>query len=162
MAGKDVTVFMISQLRQKLDAIKFGEKYRRTGGKSLDFYTHQVPWLAQINKLTNEHRKQKRVYGVKIRVNFKRNKTAVPFREATFNILFNYGMDDLLSCAEYLSPEELGALYSGSRMSREEFVQAAQNDTKLQNKLYNAVERKWKDVEEKTRIVRKKRWVKER
>ena len=158
MAGKDVTIFLISQVREKIDKVAFGEKHYRTGGKALDFYTHQVIWLAQTGKLTNEHRGEKRVYGVHIRGRVKRNKTAVPFREADFNILFNYGIDDLLSCAEYLTPEEINAIHGGKRMSREDFVAACEVDDNLRDLLWQAVEHKWHDIEIKTAVRRKARW----
>ncbi len=158
MAGKDVTVFLISQVRQIIDKKAFGEKYYRTGGKSLDFYTHQVVWLAQIQKLTNEYLKEKRVYGVRVAARFKRNKTAIPFREAEFDILFNYGIDNVMSCANCLSMEELRDICSQSFKSREDFVSIAEENVDVMQSLFRTVEEKWFQIEEKTKVVRRNRW----
>ena len=157
MSGKDVTIFLISQVREKLDAMAFGEKYYRAGGKALDFYTHQVCWLAQIKKLTNEYLGQKRIYGVKVRGRFKRNKVARPFREADFDILFDYGVDNLASCVDYLTPEEIANI-EGKRISRGDFVVHADENPDIEDALIDAVEEKWKTVEEKTSVKRTNRW----
>lgn len=158
MAGKDVTIFFISQVREKLDAMAFGEKYYRAGGKALDFYTHQVCWLAQIKKMKNEHRGKERVYGVRVRARFKRNKVSVPFRECDFDILFNFGVDDLGSCAEFLSPDVLNSLHDGKRLSRADFVDLADENPEIREKLIDAVEKEWHLIEEETKVCRKNRW----
>ena len=156
MAGKDVTIFMISQVRHKIDAVAFGEKYYRTGGKALDFYTHQVPWLAQVQKLTNEYKKEKRVYGVTTKARFKRNKVAKPFREVEFDILFDYGIDDIGTCANFLSMEEIRILSPAK--SREDFIEMVEEDALLRQSLFDYVEHKWFEIEENTKVKRKNRW----
>lgn len=158
MAGKDVTVFMISQIRDIINAQSFGEKKKRTGGKALDFYAHQVPWLAQVGKLKNKFGDESRVYGTTNKALFKKNKCGIPFREAEFNILFNYGIDDIMSCAEFLTPAELTEVHGGKRMSREEFVKLADDNSEIKEKLINAVEKKWALIEENTRVCRNDRW----
>ena len=89
MSGKDITLVIISQTRTKI-GITFGDKHYRSGGDALNFYTHQVPWLAEIEKLSKTFRADKRVYGVRMLAKFKRNKCAKPFREAETTILFDY------------------------------------------------------------------------
>ena len=154
MAGKDVTIFLISQVREKIDRMKFGEKYYRTGGKAMDFYTHQVLWLAQIEKLKKKYAGDERVYGVTVRGRVKRNKTAVPFREADFNIIFDYGVDNILSAANYLTPEEINKLHDGKRVSREGFVDMCYSDPEMAEALLLAVEERWRRTEDNTKVVR--------
>lgn len=160
MDGKDATLFLISQVREKIDKKAFGEKYYRAGGKALDFYTHQVPWLAQISKSTNEYKGEKRAYGVELIAHFKRNKSAKPFREATFNVIFDYGIDNIGSMANFLSAEQIRKTFE-KNISRKDLISLADSDKEVYEKLVDAVEEYWKEIEENTNVVRKPRFGRE-
>lgn len=160
MGGKDVTIFFISQVREKLDAMAFGEKYYRAGGKALDFYTHQVCWLAQVSKLFKGEKERKRIYGTRVKALFKRNKVAVPYRDVEFDILFNYGVDNISSCCEFLTPAQINSLHGGKRMSRADFVAMADGNEEIREKLIDAVEAEWALIEKETQVTRNNRWGK--
>ena len=100
--NKDATLFMVSQLRENITTGFMAEKYKRTGGKALDFYSHQVVWLRVKDKLKKTFKGQEKILGVRVVALFKKNKCAMPYREAEFNILFNYGLDNIGSMADYL------------------------------------------------------------
>ena len=59
MKNKYATLIAISQVRQKI-GVTFGKKLYRTGGKALDFYTHQVAWLYEKAKLKKTSRGEER------------------------------------------------------------------------------------------------------
>lgn len=103
----DVTVIIISQTRQKINS-PFNEKVR-TGGASLDFYSHQIAWFAFKEKETRTYLGQSRVVSVKSKAVFKKNKTARPWREAEFRILFDHGVDDIGSLLEFSISGEITA-----------------------------------------------------
>lgn len=107
MEGKDVTLIIVSQIRDKIGAT-FGRKFTRSGGKALDFYASQVPYLAHIGQLHRTISKIKRASGVNIKAKLDKNKVGLPFREAEFPILFGWGVDDIASCLTFL--KETGAL----------------------------------------------------
>lgn len=90
-----VLLIIVSQVRDNINAMAFGEKQRRSGGKALDFYASQVIWLAHTKILNKTINSIERPYGVSIRARIKKNKISMPFREADFDFLFGYGVDDV-------------------------------------------------------------------
>jgi len=161
MQDKDATLILISQVREKIDAMAFGEKYYRSGGKALDFYTHQVPWLAQIGKLSNKYEEKSRAYGVKVKARFKRNKTALPFREVEFNILFDYGIDDIGGMVDFLSAERIQKAFKdtfGRRVTREELISEADENDEIYELLVDTVEAYWNEIEQNTKVFRSPRF----
>lgn len=158
MEGKDVTLILISQVRENI-GVSFGEKYHRTGGKALDFYTHQVVWLSTYEKMKKTFRSQERVYGVKVKANCKRNKTAKPFRQAEFSVLFDYGIDDLGSMIDYLyGPKVKTINWNGTEFKRNEFIEMIESDPANEDKLREMVEQDWAEIEAAVVPERKKRW----
>uniref|UniRef100_A0A6M3M9X7 Putative RecA n=1 Tax=viral metagenome TaxID=1070528 RepID=A0A6M3M9X7_9ZZZZ len=147
MAGKDVTLIIISQIRMKI-GVSFGEKYGRTGGKSLDFYTHAVPWLAEVEKLKKTFRGEDRVYGIRVLVKLKRNKVAKPFREAEIIILFDYGVDDVGSSIAYLYGPKVKTIdWDGIEYGRNELINYIEEND-LQDELAEKVEKWWNEIED--------------
>ena len=106
MEKKDVTLLIISQVRDKI-GVSYGPTQTRTGGMALDFYTHQVCWFRQTEKLKKQVKGRERIYGTKVEADIKRNKVAKPYRKASFTILFDYGVDDISSMLDwYFGPKK--------------------------------------------------------
>jgi len=123
MQGKDITLGIISQVRQKI-GVTFGEKRYRAGGDALNFYTHQVCWLAEKQKLTHTVDGHTLAYGIKVRGRFKRNKCALPFREAEFDIILNYGIEDIGSMLDWrYGPKATEIKWRGKTWKRKELAQ---------------------------------------
>jgi recombination protein RecA len=101
LSNNKVTLGVISQVRENI-GVMFGEKYTRSGGKALDFYSSQIVWLSEIEKVKRTVRDQELVTGVNVRAKVKKNKAGIPFREANFKIVFGYGIDDEISMLEWL------------------------------------------------------------
>jgi recombination protein RecA len=96
-----IVLIIVSQVRENINAM-FGEKYRRSGGKALDFYATHIFWLAHMKTLKRTVKKVERAYGIQIQAKVKKNKVGFPFREATFDFLFGFGVDDLGSSINWL------------------------------------------------------------
>lgn len=155
MEGKDISLFIISQLRQKINAMMFEKKTYRTGGKALDFYTHQVAWLAEIQKLDRTVRGHKMIYGITSRAKIERNKTAKPFRQAEFTILFDYGLDDLSSMIDwYWGPKVKKIKFDGEEFSRQDFIHYVE-DNDLIDVVRELVEEEWIELEKEIAPDRK-------
>lgn len=161
MRSKDFTLILISQVRDKIDANKFEKKQYRAGGKALDFYAHQVAWLSSAKKLENKYDEQKRAYGIAGRAFFDKNKVAPPYRSAVFNILFNYGLDDIGSMAHFLSSARIQKVFKeqfDKQVTREELIDAADNDKGIYEQLIDAMEEYWREIEANTAVTRNPRF----
>lgn len=112
-----VHMMIISQIRDKLN-VTFGETKTRSGGRALDFYASQVAWIAEIEKLKRTVNSIERVVGIKVEMYVKKNKVGLPYRRARYNILFGYGIDDLIACATWLVDVKREALLGELGMSK--------------------------------------------
>lgn len=158
MAGKDITLFIISQTRTKI-GVTFGDKHYRSGGDALNFYTHQVPWLAEVEKLTKTFRGDKRTYGIRMKAKFKRNKVAKPFRQAETTILFDYGIDNISSMINwYWGPEVKKINFDGEDFSRDDLITYIENND-LEDILIDMCEKEWQEIEQAVIPVRKPRFI---
>ena len=101
MGKANLTLVIVSQIRDKVGAT-YGKKTMRSGGKALDFYASQVIWITEKGKLTKTFRKQKRKYGVEVKVNCEKNKVGLPYRECEYPIIFGYGIDDGQASLDFL------------------------------------------------------------
>jgi len=145
--AKDATLFIISQVRTKI-GVTFGKKTYRAGGKALDFYTHQVAWIAEAEKLTKTKRKRKRVYGIRSKVKVERSKVGKPFRESEFTILFDYGIDDVSSMADFLWGKGAAKFDGSTFTQRPSFIKHIESDKRHEDKLINQTEEEWFAIEE--------------
>lgn len=160
-ANADVTLVIISQLKQKI-GVTFGEKKMRTGGDALNYYTHLVVWLHEIEKMKMQRLGQERVYGIKVRARCKRSKIWKPFRECDFKILFDYGIDDIGSMMDwYFGPKKPELEWMGEKYKRDVLYELFNDDVKQLEYLKVAIQEIWDDVESRVTPTRRKYEVKE-
>ena len=144
-----------------INAVAFGEKQKRSGGKAMDFYASQVVWLAHIKALKKTIKKVERVYGITIRAKVKKNKVGMSFREAEFDFLFGFGVDDHGASVHWL--KEIGRL-GDIDVKDTEFKAYLQEVAEMDDAAFKAevkavsdtVKRVWAEVENTFIPVRKK------
>lgn len=155
---KDVTLFIISQVRAKI-GVTFGEKRARVGGDALNFYTHQVCWLREVEKIKKTSQGEEIVVGITSEANFKRNKVALPFRKARFDITFNRGIDDVTSMIKWIwGPKSKEVEFNGEKFKRYPSLVKYIEDNDLEQEIITMSSDKWYKIEEAVRVERKPRF----
>jgi recombination protein RecA len=131
----DCSLGIISQIRDRLN-VQFGERYTRSGGHALDFYSSQILWLAETGKIEKTVFNLKRAIGVNIEAKVKKSKVGLPLRKVEFPVIFNYGIDDEKSMINFLS--DIGVLSAkkkkakvkkGGKEVKEEAEEEEEDDT---------------------------------
>jgi recombination protein RecA len=133
-----VLLLVISQVRDNIGAM-FGEKHKRSGGKALDFYASQIMWLAHLGQLSKTISKEKRVYGITVKANVKKNKIAMPFRQCEFEFHFGFGIEDVISNLNWLEDHGIKKNVSLD-LTDEEYRELAVT-------LAEEVKEKWSEIE---------------
>jgi protein RecA len=130
-------IMIISQIRENIGAMPFAPKYRRSGGKALDFYASHVLWLAETGKLKTSDKSM--VIGIDVKGKITKNKVSVPYRDAAWPVYFMYGIDDITSVVSWLTSTECpkehkisksaGYLkWQGENLRLKELVEVAEQD----------------------------------
>jgi recombination protein RecA len=142
-----VLLLVVSQVRENI-GVTFGEKYRRAGGKALDFYASQIFWLSAVKPLKRTIAKIERTYGVMILAKVKKNKVGLQFREASFDFIFGFGVDDVGASIRWLN--EVGHLEGD--VKPKEYIELLGQMTdadynKERQQLSKQVKQAWAEVE---------------
>ena len=95
-------IMIISQTRDRIGKFIIGDKQRRSGGNSLDFYSSHLLWLRHLKMLTKTIRGEKRATGILVQANCKKNKVTNPHGRCVFPIRFGFGIDDVEASIDWL------------------------------------------------------------
>jgi len=144
---KDSTLLIVSQTRSKI-GVTFGKKKYRAGGSSLNFYTHLVAWIREIEKLKKTINKEKKVYGIRSEVKVERSKVAKPFRISAFNILYDYGLDDIDSIINFVWGSKTIKFKDMTFNTRKKFIKYIEEGN-FERELIQKAENKWRRIEKR-------------
>lgn len=92
------SLVIISQIRDKIDSMGYGQKFEVSCGKALEFYSHTRLFLQTVCKI----KKGDLVVGAYVKATTLKSKTPRPFRTAYYTVYFDYGIDNIGSNLDYL------------------------------------------------------------
>jgi len=156
---------VISQVRENLDAGLYGQRFYRTGGKSLGHHCSHEVWLFKGMKLKREVQKRKRAVGIVSMPCVEKNRLTGKARKTEFPIYYDYGIDDISSMVNFLIQEgfwkKKGSLYTSSLLgikgSKTEIIDQIEKEN-LEKELRKETELAWKEIEDSMKLNRKKRF----
>ena len=147
-------------MRENVGGGLYGPKYKRAGGKALDFYANTVLWLTTLDRIE----KKDRAIGVVINAETKKSKTPRPFRECMFSILFDYGIDNVGSNIDFLfslrgkkgelsKKNEKGIPWEGTEFNRDQLISFIE-ENRQKKQLKQMVMDRWEEIEDAIKVDR--------
>jgi len=165
LAESGSILFIISQLRDNIDAGLYGPKDTRSGGRALKFYSHVEVWLKNAGEIKKKVNDKERVIGTKARCNVRKNRVNGKARMVEISVLPEYGIDDLGSAIDWLLEEKFLPNGGGRIKSpwyeatyyRDELLRKLDDDNK-HTEVMDFLQEKWLEIEEKLHPGRKPRY----
>lgn len=161
LEGTQSLLVVISQTRDKIGA-SFGEKKTRSGGHALRFYSVHELWLSVFSheKVKNQE------IGVNVLARTKKNKLTGKLRQVGFPIYYDYGVDDINACIDFLIEEEVWKM-SGNKIitghdvlkdTRRDILIKQIEENNLESVLKQLVAEAWENLEESLKLRRKPKY----
>ena len=92
------SLIIISQIRDKIDSMGYGQKWEVSCGKALEFYCHTRIFLQTVRKIERDGL----VVGAYVKATTFKSKTPRPYRTVFYTVYFDYGIDNIGSNLDYL------------------------------------------------------------
>lgn len=143
-----IALVFTNQLRQKMNAVPFGDQYTSSGGLSIPFHSSTRIRFSQTGKISNSSGD---VIGVKVKANVVKNRLGPPHRTAEFEIYFNRGIDDAGSWLNIMKEHKLvkqsGAWYTyvdsetgeEIKFQSKEFAKFLDDDEERKQRIYDSI-----------------------
>lgn len=96
----NAALLFLSQVRENLGKGNYGPKHKRTGGMALEHWCDTTLKLQVIHKIKTGA--DDRIVGVVVEATTTKSSTGRPFRSCRYTLYFDYGIDDIGSCLDYL------------------------------------------------------------
>jgi recombination protein RecA len=141
---------------------RFGRKSKRSGGRALDYYSSQVFWLNEEDRIE----KKGIIQGISVEAFVSKNKVGKPFRKVKFDILFEHGIDSYGSVIDFLCSNKVlersknGFIKWTNEKSyyKENLIQHFEENPKEFEKATKLAQETWNNIEEESSLKRKKKY----
>ena len=163
LKGTGSLLLLIQQRRQKMNAGPFSDPYTTAGGEAPFFYCNHQVWLDKIG----QEKDKGRVIGTKTRARLKKNSITGKLREAEFSVFYDYGIDNITSCIDFMLEEgfwkkaghsiNAGKLTGSDKFSKRELVNFIEEEG-LEVEVAKMVHDAWMQIEEELKLDRKPKY----
>jgi len=155
---------VISQTRTNISPGSFVPK-TRSGGKALKFYSTHELWTAVRGQISRQVHGKSRQVGVEVRVKWTKNKLIGKTRTVDFPVYYDYGIDDIGSCVDWLVREGVWikrkqtviARGLGIKGTKDKLIRLVE-ERGLERELQKVTGRAWLKIEEQCKLHRKRRY----
>ena len=160
ISDKNRLIVLTNQVQDCQDVMPGQARTKTAGGHAIPFLASLRVSVTQIGKIEKKIKmganEIKKAVGVHSLVKVIKSSIDIPYREAEIRILFNYGVDDIGSCLDYIKK------ISGSKSYwavTEEFISLEKavkhiEENSLQSQLKESTINLWEEVDERFRIER--------
>lgn len=142
-----ITLIFTNQLRMKMNAMPFQDPWTSPGGKALPYASSVIIRLVRVGMIKD---KDKKVIGVKIKAELKKNRVGPPFTSAEFDIYFESGIDNYGSWLKVLKDNKIvntGGAWTtytddngeDHKFQKDNFLDLIENDENLKDELYRKI-----------------------
>lgn len=152
---------IISQTIDNIGGGPWSPKKTRAGGNALRFFALHEMWLSLGEKI----KAKDRVIGIETKLKVERSKLTGKTRTVSFNIFYDYGVDDIGSCVAFMTKEgfwkekgqKICATELGVEMTERKLIEHIEAKG-LESKLRRAVGKAWNEIEDSIRLDRKAKY----
>jgi recombination protein RecA len=156
-------LIVVSQVRENI-GVMYGDKYNWHAKKALKFYSSQQIFLTEVER----YKSLNRVTGISIKAFILKNKIGKPFLECYLDILFDWGLDDVASCVDFIYDlktdkggkvkKSISVTFENEKFkNRSKFIEWIYDNKKVRL-IKKMAKRKWKEIDEKTSTKRQRKY----
>lgn len=153
-------LIIISQTRDDINPMTFTKK-TRSGGNALYFYSTHEMWLAVAKQLTS----RKQNIGSRVKAKVSKNHLTGKRRNVEFLIYYDYGLDDVGSCVDFLVEQgvfkkkdnTISVPFLDVEAPRGKVIEAIET-ANAEDALIELVAATWAEIEESLKLNRKRKY----
>jgi RecA/RadA recombinase len=150
---------IISQTRDNLSGMGYQTKYR-AGGKALKFFSSIESWITYTGSIKKVVNNNKFEIGVNTKVKFGKNKYTGKRREPEFIIYYDFGIDDIGSCIDFLvknnfwkkKKQTIIANGLGIEGNKQKLILRIMKKQSRKIKLYQETQKCWNKIEDTLKL----------
>ena len=150
MIGRQkILLVYTNQLRQKMNAMPFGDPWTTSGGKALAFHASVRLRLKGAGQIKMKIGGNDKIVGMKVRCQVVKNRMGPPLRSTDFEIYFDRGIDNYGSWLKVMKENKLvkqaGAWYTLTyrkkdyKFQSKDFKELMETNDGLRNHLYEKI-----------------------